>query len=229
MIDTPVRASSDESVPVVARRPLRSRFAAAHLVMVLAALVAFTLVLVALRDRSRHAFVAVAAVDLEQGSRVGAGDVELRRVAAEAVDALGDLLDAPEMQDALDEGAVVMRSLVAGTTLRVDDLRRTRAELPSERVMSIEIDAAHAAGGALVIGDAVDIVAPGGDEGAELIAAGVEVVAVRSGGGGLGSSTLVLSLAVDPPTALRLAAAVASDDVFVLRATGAAPFVRRGG
>lgn len=221
MIDTPVRASSVEADPGTPRSPLRSRFSAAHLVMVLAALIAFVLVLVVLGDRSERVFVAVTAVDVEQGTRVGAEDVELLAVPAEVADTLGDLVDADRMQRALDDHAVATRTLPAGTTLRATDLRADGIAHSVTRVMSFEIEAARAAGGALIAGDVVDVLAVGGDQGADVVAQGVEVVAVQPGSGGFGSSSLVLSFAVDPPTALRLAAA--GDDVFVLRATGAAP------
>lgn len=224
MIDTPVRASSVEPDPVVPRRPLRSRFSGPHLVMVLAALIAFVLVLVVLRDRSQHVFVAVAGADIEQGSRLTSGAVELRRISAEAADALGDLIDAGEMQRALDSRAVASRSIRAGTTLRATDLRSGGSTASLERVMSVELESARAAGGSLAAGDVVDVLAVGGEEPADVVAAGLEVIAVRQGSGGFGASTVVLSLAVDPPTALRLAAAFGRDDVFVLRATGAAPF-----
>lgn len=224
MIDTPVRASSVEPDPVVPRRPLRSRFSMAHVVMVLAALIAFVLVLVVLRDRSQHVFVGVAVVDVEQGSRLTAGSVELTRIPAVAAAALRDLVDADEMQRALDEGAVASRSIQAGTTLRATDLHSGGSDGRLDRVMSFEIDSARAAAGSLVAGDIVDVLAAHGDDGAEVVAQGIEVVAARSGSGGFGSSSLVLSLAVDPPTALRLAAAAAGDDVFVVRSTGAKPF-----
>lgn len=228
MIEAPVRGSSVESDPVVPRRPLRSRFSMAHLVMVLAGLVAFVLVLVALSDRSEDVHVSVAAIDVEQGTRLSAASIQLIPVPAEAAAALGDLVDADEMQAALDEGAVAARTLPAGTTLRVTDLRRGDDPASPERIMSVEIDAARAAGGLLVSGDVVDIVASSGDE-AEVVASGVDVVAVSSGNRGFAAASLVLSLAVDPPTALRLVAAVASGEVFVLRATGAEPFAPGAG
>jgi Flp pilus assembly protein CpaB len=82
--------------------------------------------------------------------------------------------------------------------------------------MSIDVPADHAAGGSIVAGDRVDVIAADGSGGASYIAQGLRVLTVApSGDGGLLGATVGdywVEVAVDKATALRLTAAMGGTD-----------------
>jgi hypothetical protein len=223
MIDAPVRtAPSDEPITSpIRRRPLRSRVAAGHVVMVLAALLAFVLVLVAVRDRDRTSFVAVAVEAIEQGTTVDAGSVEFLPVNIEDAELFAALVDGNEMQTLLDAFAVATRSLAPGSVLLETDLRVATDDASGLRAMSVELPSGRAVAGRLRVGDRVDVIDVA-DNAAVVVASDIDVIGVSdSSSDGFGSGGVTLTLAVDAAEALRLAHAMAIGDVFVVRATGA--------
>jgi len=100
------------------------------------------------------------------------------------------------------------------------------------RSMSIPVDAEHAAGGTIQVGDIVDVIDGGDNASAPSYAVtGVQVVAVSKPSsaslGGAGSKSFIAVALPDGPqpdgqAALRLAAAIGHAKVEVVRATGAA-------
>jgi Flp pilus assembly protein CpaB len=90
--------------------------------------------------------------------------------------------------------------------------------------MSIPVEAAHAVGGALAVGDRLDVIQV--DEGgqARYVVSGAEVLAVNrpdSGVIGAAASSSSLTVAVDARQALRLAAAIRGQRFELVRSTGA--------
>ncbi len=165
--------------------------------------------------------VGVAAQDLQPGERLTAAAVTFVETRLEDPTA-HELVTEEASADAV--GRVVARRIASGELLSwtalvepgADDLLRT---------MSIPIDPAHAVGGRLRPGDRVDVVAVE-DEGARFIAVDLEVVAVadRSGAGALGGlSPYSVTVAVDGDAVLRIASAMRSDAIELIRSNGAAP------
>jgi hypothetical protein len=89
--------------------------------------------------------------------------------------------------------------------------------------MSIPIAISRAAGGMIVAGDRVDVIAMKG-EAAEFIVTDVEVVSVPPADDSvLGARENFLVVAVDADQALELTEAMASGEIDVVRSTGAPP------
>lgn len=200
------------------RRPLVGRLSTGHVVMLVAALLAAVLNYSVLRAGDDTARVAVALRDLPAGAPVA---LDALRFAAAGVDE--DLLAAlvtPERAAEVD-GWVATAPIAAGEPLRASDLRRPSA--PAEqRAMSVPIDPGHAVAGALRQGDRVDVIEVR-DGTATYLLTDAQVLAVPTGEqrGGLGSlDRFSITLAVDDVTALRLAAALRSGSLDVVRATG---------
>ena len=91
--------------------------------------------------------------------------------------------------------------------------------------MSVPVDPEHAVGGALRVGDRVDVIEVQEDR-ATYVAIGLEVIGINeSGSGGAldGLGSYSVTVAVDDATALRLAAAIRADRFELVRSTGAEP------
>lgn len=206
------------------RRPLRSRWSFGHLVMVVSALLAALLNLVLLRAGDTTVQVAVAAVDLPAGVPVTAD--RLRFAAAGGDEGVVDALVRREDVAAV-VGSVPRAEVPAGVPLRRSDLQPAAAP-DGRRAMSIPVEPAHAAGGALTTGDRVDVITVAGGE-ARYVLTAAEVLAVASGGGGLsGLSGFSLTVAVDAEQALAVAEALQAGGIEVVRATGADTSGARG-
>lgn len=215
-----LQSSGSRPAPAPRRRRWRPRLARGHLVTVLAAVLALVLNLVALRAVEQTVDVAAARVDLPVGTPLAAEHLRSTPVRASS-DVLAGLLTGAQVQAAL--GHVLSIDVPAGALLRAADLRAVAAP-DGRRAMSLPIDPANAAGGAVTAGDIVDVIA-GGEE-PRYVVAGATVLAVGAPGTGLGlgqGGGAVITLAVDADEALRLAAALAGGEVQVVRATGAPP------
>lgn len=202
------------------RRPLRTRLASGHLLMILAGVLTFVLVANALRSRDATVAVVVATSDVASGAVVD--PAATRTVALPAASPLRDSLVGPELLGA--ERWVAARRIVAGEPLARAAL--TRAAAPGGlRAMSVPIAPDHAAGGELDVGDRVDIISAEGPQPAYVVRnAEVLGVAPRRGSGGLSSSSsgqFYVTIAVEADVALRLAAAIRAGKLEILRATGA--------
>lgn len=214
-----VEAVGVDAAPARWRRR-RVRLSAGHLLVVLAAIVAFVANLAVLRGQDERVEVLVAARDLPAGATLQPGDLRPESVPAEAA-RLGAFLAAD--RPAAIEGMVVTRPLPAGVPVADRDLRSAAA--PSRmRSMSIPVDRERAVGGDIAVGDRVDVIHV--DDGAPgFVLSGAEVVGVSSGNdSALGSASAYwVVVAVDAEGALRLAAALAGGGVDLVRSTGAPP------
>lgn len=219
MTDVQDRVRPDPEVPLRRRRITRP-VSSAHLLMVVAGILAAVANVALLRGADARTTVAVLARDVVPGTPLDA--VELRWQDVPADDAVTALL---LTRDRLDEvaGQVVTTALAAGTALRRSDLAPAAAP-GGLRAMSLPVDPAHAVGGQLTVGDRVDVIAVTDDE-PRYVVAGAAVLAVGTSGGGaldLGAGSFSLTIAVDADTALDLATALAGEGLEVVRSTGAA-------
>jgi Flp pilus assembly protein CpaB len=212
-----------EPVPAdpVPKRPVVSRLSLGHLIMVLAGLLAFLLVLLVLRQQGETVEIAVTGAQVEAGTTLTAGQVNLVEVSATDASALGALLTPEVMAQIVDEGWVATRTLAPGVALSDGDFRPASAAI-GLRAMSLPIDVDHAANGAIVVGDLVDVIVVRGTV-AEYVVTSAEVIAVAVPTGGVSGGGFGLTLAVDAETSLRLAAALNGGSVEVVRSTGASP------
>ncbi len=199
------------------RHPL-SRLSIGHVVMIVAGLASFLMVFSILRARDEAFPIALAASQLRTGTAVAAQSFRMASVGTNDHSVLGALLGPEEVEKAVAEGWVVTRTIEAGDLVRLSDFR-TDAVPSNLRAMSIPIDVGHAVGGALRAGDLVDVIVV--REGtAGYVATGIEVLDVASEGGHFPSG-FSITVAVDAPTTLRLAAALRQEGLDIVRATGA--------
>ena len=190
--------------------------------MLLAGALGVVLTLTALRAADHTTGVFVAAHDLAPGTVVTDADLRAARVRADA-----SVLETLFAAD--DAGAVrgqVVRTMVSGGALVTRaDVRPADAQA-APRVMSVPLPLAHAVGGDVHAGDRVDVLAVDDDGHAGYVLTDAEVVRAEHQSGGplaAASSDLTVSLVVDGEQATRLATALATGTVTLVRATGAAP------
>ncbi len=189
-----------------------------HVAVVLVGLSAVGLNLMLLSARSTSQPVVVAASDLAAGSRLTVRDLEFSPIQASS-SLLAGLI--AEEQVAEIEGLVLTRAVEAGDLLTRADLRPAGA--PSQlRAFAIPLPPERAVAGSLVPGDRVDVVVAD-DGAASYLAGGLEVLEVTGGEGGIGLSSFSVTVAADAETILRMAAALDSGTVSLVRSTGAAP------
>jgi Flp pilus assembly protein CpaB len=172
-----------------------------------------------LRQGDTRVEVAVAARPLEAGAAVTAGDLSPAGIYADA-GLLGSLLMWDQVASV--DGWIVAGRIGEGDLVSRSDLLEAAAP-GGLKAMSVPVEAAHAAGGQIVAGDRVDVI--GVEDGAaSLLVTDASVIRVSdepSGGlGGAGPSFVVL--AVDTAQSLRLAEAMHSGNIEVVRSTGAA-------
>lgn len=189
-----------------------------HLVVLLAGLVAAVTNFAVLRGQLDRVGVLVAAEDLHAGQLVTGDLVEVRTVRVEGplLDALlgpGDLEAAGDL--------VAVTALEAGTPLRGSDLRPVAAT-EGRRRMSVPVDPGRAAGGAIAVGDRVDVihVVAGIARYVVTDARVLEVDRPRDPVPLGGSGGLSLTLEVDAGAALCLSRAIQDGSLDVIVATG---------
>lgn len=194
--------------------------------MLLAALVAGLANFAVLRSADDRVTVVVAGRDLVAGSTLTTEDLGTMRVGlADATDA--GLVASADLPGLL--GEVVTVAVPAGSALRPGDLRPAAAERGLRR-MSLPIDPERAVGGAVAVGDRVDVLATMSDRSVWLLgdvavlAAGARDGAVLAGATGDWS----LTLAVDADAARCLATALAATQLTVVLATGTEPVTADG-
>lgn len=200
-----------------ARRPKR-RLSASHLLIAVVAVLAFALNYLALRDGEATTLVAIADRALAAGSMVGPDDYDFAPVASDFA-GLESLLTEPEMMTR--EGWVLASRVPAGGVIG-DGMLIEPGAPDGLRAMSIPVEVEHAAGGALVPGDRVDVISTIGDE-AVYVVSDVEVLSVADRGsaafGAVGIFHIVVG--VDSRQALALAEAIEGGPIEVVRSTGA--------
>lgn len=205
-------------VPRPRRRNPLTRVTASHLLMALAAVLAFATNLMVLRNQEATRPVVVAGSRIEAGRPITATDLSLAEVDVD--DQLYTTL-IPGQQSSGLVGMVATRTISEGQLLSSVDVRSPSA--PGQlRAMSVPIDIEHAVGGDLVAGDRVDLISVA-ETGASYILTNAEVLSVPSGErGSLTSITgFYLVLAVDESQALDLAYAIRQGHLEVVRSTGA--------
>lgn len=212
---TPLREPGSQAP---ARRRLRRRPSAAHILIAVVVILAFLLNLLVLRDRSSTTLIAVARQSLATGSVLSPDNVRFI-----SVDSDFESLDHLITEDSLAtyDGWVLGRAIAEGAVLDISSLVQP-GDSSGLRTMSIPIDREHAAGGSLVPGDRVDVIAVS-DGVSGFVATDLEVTGVSDeSSGGIGAvSAYHVVLSVDAEQALALAAALDSGSLEIIRATGA--------
>ncbi len=208
--------ANDPSVASI-RRNLLTRVRLGHVIMALAALLALLFNLAVLRGNQAVSEVVVATGDIRAGTALTMSHFAVAEVPAD------DLLSSRFVPAAaMDQtvGKLATRSIAAGDPILESDLRsvENRGGL---RAMSIPIDQTRAVSGNLARGDSVDIVLVV-DGIATYIATGIEVIDIPGDGtNALGARTgYAPTVAVDATQALRIAAALDTGDVHIIRSTG---------
>lgn len=199
-------------------RNLLSKVQLGHVVMTLAALFAFVLNLAILGGDDDTVEILVADTDIAAGTRLTAGHLATAEVPADdLVTARLIPFDAPT----LPVGMMATRPIAAGALIFESDL--LSVENPTGlRAMSIPIDQTRAVAGHIERGDLVDVVLVV-DATATYVAVAIEVLAVPSDDvNALGArSVYAPTVAVDATQALRIAAALDTGEVHLVRSTGA--------
>ena len=191
--------------------------------MLLAGALGAMLTLSVLRAADDTQPVLVAAKELSSGTRIADRDVRVAQVHVEGA-VLATIFRGADLVSL--RGQVVTRTIREGALVGRGDVRELGAHAAT-RVMSFPLARARAVGGKLTAGDRVDVVAVERNTARSgYVLANAEVIAVesRSGGPLAGTSDeLTVSLVVDAEGAPRLAAALDTGTVTLVRATGAAP------
>lgn len=216
-----------EPLPVT-KRPWWSRASAAQIFMIVAGILAFIANLAILRAREDVVLVAVAASDINAGVSIqeaahieyvelnGSDDVLAPLVTADEVPAIaGSILSSP-----IRAGEMFVESELVASMNPID-----------QRAIAMAVGRDHAVGGDISIGDRVDIIWVN-DDVARYVVTGVEVIdttnSERTGGAFSASQSFAITVAVDDVQALKLAEALNSGQIEVVRSTGAdAPTVDR--
>jgi Flp pilus assembly protein CpaB len=214
-------AAQGTIVAGVHRRALTSRVSTGHVVMVVAGLLGALLTLSALRAADDTRPVLVAARDIVPGTVIDSRWLRVSNIHADAA-VLATLFDA----NAIDElrGQIAVGRIPAGSLVTHDDVRSTTAG-KAPRAMSFPIPITRAVGGALVAGDRVDVLSVEHNTGrSNYVATDASVLAFSNHGGGAlqGSDDASITLAVEPAVAARIASALETGSVTLVRATGAA-------
>ena len=220
---TDVAAAAAQKVPTQAPPPRRtgSRLSLAHVITLLAGLLAMLLVFSVLRSRDATWRVAVAGREIKAGTTLDRSAFRFTDVNASAD--VRQRLVSPAALDQL-RGTIASRTIAAGDLVNRSDFRPAAAAARL-RAMSVPVDPAHAVGGALAPGDRVDVVRVQENGQAVFVITNAEVLSVnqpdsRSIGP---TGTWSLTVAVSSRDALRLAAAIRSEKFEVVRSTGSDP------
>lgn len=221
MINSQASEATHSPPPRPRRRNPLTRLSASHLLMVLAAVLAFATNLMVLRSHDETRAVVVAASDLVAGRIVDRSD--FKAVEVDVDDDLFSRLTSWHQVDVL-AGMVAARTIPSGDLIGPNDLRDA-STTSGLRAMSIPIEPDHAVGGALLPGDRVDLILVR-DERAEYVLVDAEVLSVStSDRGALSVGGFYVVVAVGPQHALDVAAAIQDGRIEVVRSTGADPMV----
>jgi Flp pilus assembly protein CpaB len=216
-----VTAAQGTAVCAVRRRALTSRVSTGHVVMVVAGLLGALLTLSALRAADDTRPVLVAAHDIVPGTVIDSRSFRTSSIHADA-GVLATLFDASAVDDL--RGQIAVARIPAGSLVTHDDVRAVAAGR-APRAMSFPIPVTRAVGGALGAGDRVDVLSVQHNTGrSRYVATDAMVLAYSNHGGGAlqGSDDASITLAVEPEVAARIASALETGSVTLVRATGAA-------
>ena len=218
MVQIPSLVSREAGTSQPAGRSIRRRPSASHLLVALAVVLAFVLNILALQGRDASVMVAVADQPIAAGSVLTPGMVRLVPVDA-GFGGLGSLVVESEIEGRY--GWVTQRAIAEGGVIEMSALAEP-VTVTGLRAMSIPVPVSRSAGGTMVPGDNIDVIAVR-DGVAGFVVTGIEVLAVASGGSGFASVDHHLVVAVDAEQALALAEAMAVGSIDVIRSTGAPP------
>ncbi len=153
---TPLGLREAGTSPQVQQRTVR-RPSLPHILIAVAAILAFVFNFLALQDRSDATLVAVASSDLRAGQKVTTSDITFAPLAADfaGVDSLVSESRWHQM-----EGWILTRAIVGGSVIDAASLSAP-GDAGNLRSMSIPVAVEHAAGGLLAAGDIVDVATVG--------------------------------------------------------------------
>lgn len=204
------------------------RWTPGHVLPFVLAVFAVIFVLAALRDRSAQTAVVVASRQIPAGATINAGDTRTIKMRSADAHAVGGLLGPAQVAG----GLIAATGIGPGEPIIRTETLRGPASAAGLGSMSLPIPVDRADGGTLAVGDQVDVIA-GTPTGANYIAQGLTVLATSTPattGVLAGTNTAYwITVAVDHPTALRLAAALAASSTSsgntleVIRSTGETP------
>ena len=209
-------------VGVLRRRAWASRVSTGHVVMVLAGLLGALLTLTVLHAADDTTPILAAAHDIAPGTVIDDDALRVARVHADAT-TLATLIES-DQRDAV-RGRVAVEGIPAGTLLTRAAVR-SAAQGDAPRAMSFPIARSRAVGGAIDAGDRIDVLAVQRNSGRSgYVATDVEVLDFRSQETGAlqESDDASVTIAVDADAAARIASALETGTVTLVRATGASP------
>lgn len=219
MTSSPSTKLREAGSPQPARRRIRRRPSATHVLIAVVVILAFVLNLLVLQDRSATTLVAIADQGLPEGATVEPGAVRLV-----PVDSNFEGLDNLMTEDVIEEfaGWVTNRSIPEGGLVDTTSLFAPGAAT-GLRSMSLPVPIEHAAGGSLRPGDRVDVISVI-DSSARFVAIDLSVISVAEGASGSigATSDYHVVVAVAAGEALRLAEALDAGSMELVRSTGAA-------
>jgi Flp pilus assembly protein CpaB len=200
------------------RRSPRRRLGLSHILVGVVAVLAFVFNFLALQNRDATVMVALADQPIAVGTAMTADLIRLEPISA-GFSGIDHLVTEDDLSDL--EDAIVGRSVAEGELIDRSALVIGRAS-DGSRSMSIPVTVEHAAGGALTMGDRVDVISMVSDAPA-FVATDLEVIAVaeRAQSGLSGSGSYFIVVAVTADEALALADAIDNGSIEVIRSTGA--------
>jgi len=190
--------------------------------MVLAGALGVLLTLSVLRAADDTRPMLAAARDIPAGTVLDARSLRVTPVHVER-DVQSTLLDASALASM--KGRVAVEHISAGALLTRNAVRDAAAG-DAPRAMSFPIPKSRAVGGALVVGDRVDVLSVHRTDGRSgYVATDVQVLAFSTKGSGplQGSDDASVTVAIDTDGAARIAAALEVGTITLVRATGATP------
>lgn len=208
------------------RRGLASRISPGLALVLAAGLIAGIANFAVLRGADQRIVVVTAARDLAAGVPILPEDLGTTRIGLTAAGDVG-LLPAEDLGRLL--GSVPANDIAAGTALRPGDVV-DGAAVGGLRAMSLALERARAAAGAITIGDRVDVLATL-DGASHYLLADVGVLAVSGSDSlalGGSSNAFSVTLAVDAEAARCLATGQAVAEITLVLATGTEAIVADG-
>lgn len=199
-------------------RPVRRPPSVSHILIALAAVLAFGLNYLALQNRDATTMVVVADGPIAEGTALRADLVRLAPLPSD-FEGMGHLIVENDL-DSL-HGWIVSRSVADGELVDRAIVIKPGAN-DGLRTMSIPVPIEHAVGATLVVGDRVDVISM--IEGVPtFVAADLEVVSIAeaSQGGLSGVGPYHVVVAVTSAEALALAQAIEEGSIEIVRSTGA--------
>ena len=215
-------AAQANAVVGARRRALASRVSTGHVVMVLAGVLGALFTLSALRAADDTRPMLAAARAIAPGTVIDGNSLRITRVHVDD-DVLATLFDESDLRRL--QGRVAVEPIPSGALVTRDAVRGA-ATGDAPRAMSFPIPRSRAVGGALVVGDRVDVLSVLRNSGRSgYVAVDVPVLAFTSRGSGplQGSDDASVTLAVTSDAAPRIASALETGTITLVRATGATP------